>query len=79
MNSFYASSFVSGDFGGLAHYNGVEWYEYDNVFNPYAVLRSVQVFEDKIFIVGFDGVKAFIYIGSKLRRIKIQTHPHYFK
>jgi len=57
--------FVSGPFGNVSHYNGVEWHRYRGEFDPETVLTGIYVHNDMVFIVGDDGTKAYIYIGRR--------------
>jgi len=47
--------FVSGPFGGVSHFNGVDWHKYQNTFNPETDLRGIYVKNNFVFIVGYDG------------------------
>jgi len=57
--------FVSGPFGNVSHYNGVDWHRYRGEFAPETVLTGIYVHNDMVFIVGDDGTKAYIYIGRR--------------
>jgi hypothetical protein len=57
--------FVAGDFGLMAHFNGVQWKVYDE-FLYVASSLSISVNGDKIAAVGRQGEKALIILGKRI-------------
>jgi len=55
--------FVCGAYGFTAHFNGVDWRKYP--LSQQATLLGLQVFNNQVFIVGYDQNTAFIYRGLK--------------
>ena len=58
--------FVVGDFGLLAHHNGVRWHVYSDFLNlPGASLYSISVSKNTVTAVGLAGNKALIVMGKR--------------
>ena len=62
----YASNniFVTGDFG---HFNGKEWYHYDELERASGVLKGIMVYNKTVFIVGYTDQQSFGLKGLILR------------
>lgn len=56
--------FACGHFGGLAHNNGVDWYEYEDIYFDGA-LYGLLIKNNNVFTVGRKGHQAIIYKGTK--------------
>lgn len=57
--------FVVGDFGLVAHYNGIDWKVYDEIqFSP-CVYQGLAVKDDLVVAVGTTGVYAVICVGRR--------------
>ena len=59
--------FVCGDFGLMAHFNGVEWHSYPEVSGFASYWQSIAVNNDCIVAVGSKGQKAIIAIGTRTK------------
>ena len=58
--------FVAGEFGLLAHYNGVDWKVYDEPSLPTGKYWGLAVKGDLVVAVGWDGTgRAVICIGKR--------------
>ncbi len=57
--------FVIGDFGFAAHYNGISWKTYDNLFNFNSGFRSISVKENIVAIVGRNNGYGIVTIGRR--------------
>ncbi|MFZ1518959.1 MAG: hypothetical protein WAU11_09305 [Ignavibacteriaceae bacterium] len=55
--------FISGAYGFVAHFNGVDWVQY--TLTSQASLVGLQVFSNQVFIVGYNQNTAFIYRGLR--------------
>jgi hypothetical protein len=59
--------FAVGDFGLLAHYNGLKWNIYQEFLQlPVTAFYSITVKENIMAIVGYNGEKALIIIGRRI-------------
>ncbi|VAX21251.1 hypothetical protein MNBD_IGNAVI01-893, partial [hydrothermal vent metagenome] len=58
--------FISGQYGGIHHYNGMDWKRYDELFSiENNELNSMQVFENHAFIVGYTNQNTIIIRGER--------------
>jgi hypothetical protein len=59
------SIFAVGDFGNILHYNGSDWYQFNELKNPNVVYSSVWTDGKEVFVVGYfnDGSKTMILHG----------------
>jgi len=57
--------FICGHFAFIMHYNGMDWYYYEKLYN-HITLKSISVLENQVFVVGTDGYNAYIYHGKKI-------------
>jgi hypothetical protein len=57
--------FICGHFAFIMHYNGMDWYYYENLYNQ-ITLKSISVLENQVFAIGTDGYNAFVYHGKKV-------------
>ncbi|GAB6283692.1 MAG: hypothetical protein STSR0008_24820 [Ignavibacterium sp.] len=57
--------FVGGDFGLLAHFNGVRWKVYDEFLQLPVASFNIAVKDNKVVAVGYTGEKAIIIIGRR--------------
>jgi hypothetical protein len=65
----YNNIFVAGDFGLLAHFNGVSWYVYQNLGLGAGVYESLAVAQALAVAVGYSGSRAIAVCGKPT-----QTH-----
>jgi len=56
--------FACGHFGGLAHYNGIEWHEYTNIYFD-GVLYNLTIIKNSIIAVGRKGNQTVVIKGEK--------------
>ena len=56
--------FVCGDFGHAAHFNGSTWRSFH--FLTSGILLSLDVKEDLVVIVGFDGAVGYLITGKRI-------------
>jgi hypothetical protein len=56
---------VCGDFGLLAHYNGVSWTSYNIPNTLSLVLSSLDFKGNTVVVTGYDGSKAYIIMGKR--------------
>ncbi|MEX0736651.1 MAG: hypothetical protein WD182_04360 [Bacteroidota bacterium] len=58
--------FAVGDFGTVLHYNGIDWYEFEELKNPNIVFSSVWTDGNQVFIIGFfnGGSKTVVLRGK---------------
>lgn len=61
------NAFVVGQFGMVAHFNGVSWFLYPQFFNfsGYPILYGVSVTERSVMAVGYSGDRAIVIRGRK--------------
>ena len=57
--------FVAGEFGLIAHYNGVDWKIYDDPKLPKSKYRGLAVKDNIVAAVGDNGYQAFVCIGKR--------------
>ena len=58
--------FITGQMSRVYHYNGIDWtryYELENNTSTLSEIRGIQVFENKVFLVGKTN-RAIIYMGE---------------
>lgn len=59
--------FISGDFGLMAHFNGVDWHNYSELNNKVDVWRRVIVNDECVVAIGSIGQKGIIAIGTRIK------------
>jgi hypothetical protein len=66
--SVYGSSenniFVTGQHGGLYHYNGSDWFKYKDLQSATISFEGVWTDGKEVFVIGDDGFKSYIYHGK---------------
>ena len=56
--------FVSGQQGGLYHYNGADWYKFKNLWSVNISFGAIWTDGNEVFVIGDDGFKSYIYHGK---------------
>ena len=56
---------VSGDFGLLAHFNGVDWQIYNDYYFQMGVFESLQIKGNLAVVSGYIGTEAVILVGKR--------------